>query len=80
MNKLNGAYAGANVSDMHVQGAIKALSAQELFSLRMESQCQQIRLYRLEVLGKTGRLLSPDQAAMQWIERFAATFDYQNPL
>lgn len=54
-------------------------SAQELFRLRMESQCQQIRRYRLEVLGETGRLLSPDEAALQWIERCAATFDAGMP-
>jgi hypothetical protein len=54
----------------------KALSGEELFRLRMESQCQQIKRYRLEVLGQTGRLLSPDQAAMQWIDLFAESFEH----
>jgi hypothetical protein len=43
----------------------------------MESQCQQIMRYRLQVLRESGRLLSCDEAAMEWIERFAAS--YGNP-
>jgi hypothetical protein len=77
MNKVNGAYVGANVSHMLGQGRAEELSGDELFRSRMESQCQQIRQYRVKVLEETGRLLSPDQAALQWIERFAATFDCQ---
>jgi hypothetical protein len=45
-----------------------------MFRLRMESQCHQIRRYRLQVLRESGRLLSSDEAALEWIERFAATF------
>ena len=50
-------------------------SAEELFRLRMESQCNQIKRYRLKILRESGRLLSADEAAIEWIERFAATFD-----
>ncbi len=51
------------------------LSRDELFRMRMESQCRHIKRYRLKVLRESGRLLSADEAAMEWIARFAATFD-----
>lgn len=60
------------------QGRMVTLSGEEAFRLRMESQCQQIMRYRLQVLRDSGRLLSPDEAALEWIERFAAS--YGNPL
>lgn len=50
-------------------------SAEELFRLRMERQCNHIKRYRLTILRERGRLLSADEAAREWIERFAATFD-----
>jgi hypothetical protein len=40
----------------------------------MEAQCHQIMRYRLQVLRESGRLLSPDEAALEWIERFAASY------
>lgn len=47
----------------------------ETFSLRMEAQCNEIRKYRQEVLRNEGRQLSQDQAALEWIERYADVFD-----
>jgi hypothetical protein len=44
----------------------------------MEQQCQQIKQYRQSMLRERGRLLSPDEAALEWIERYAATFDGGN--
>ena len=44
------------------------------FSERMEAQCCQIRRYRREVIRKEGRQLSPDEAAPEWIERYADSF------
>jgi hypothetical protein len=41
----------------------------------MEQQCHQIRQYRQSMLREGGRLLSPDEAALEWIERYAAIFD-----
>jgi hypothetical protein len=41
----------------------------------MEQQCHQIRKYRQSMLRDGGRLLSPNEAALEWIERYAATFD-----
>ncbi|NQX89534.1 MAG: hypothetical protein HRT77_12815 [Halioglobus sp.] len=57
-----------------------SLSSQEAFRLRMLNQCCHIRDYRQAVLKNTGRLLTPDEAAMEWIERYAATFDRDYPL
>jgi hypothetical protein len=51
------------------------LMGQDAFRLRMENQCLQIKEYRRAMLRECGRLLSPDEAALEWIERYAATFD-----
>jgi hypothetical protein len=40
----------------------------------MEAQCCQIRRYQREVIRKEGRELSPDEAALEWIERYADSF------
>ena len=44
------------------------------FRARMEAQCGQIDEYRMMVLRDEGRRLSRDEAAMEWIERHAATY------
>ena len=49
--------------------------AEDTFRTRMESQCHQIEQYRLALLRDSGILLSKDEAALEWIERFAETFD-----
>ena len=51
------------------------LMQRDVFQLRMENQCLQIKKYRRAMLRECGRLLSPDEAALEWIERYAATFD-----
>ncbi|MEZ5571895.1 MAG: hypothetical protein R3E64_07695 [Halioglobus sp.] len=63
------------MSNMVEQSREGTLSSEEAFRLRMESQCQHIHEYRLATLRESGRLLSPDEAAVEWIERYAATFD-----
>jgi hypothetical protein len=62
------------VSNAVEQSRVVTLSGEEKFRLRMESQCQQIMRYRLQVLRESGRLLSSDEAALEWIARYAATF------
>lgn len=54
---------------------IDMLSGQDAFRMRMEEQCRQILRYRQVMLRESGRNISPDEAALEWIERFAATFD-----
>jgi hypothetical protein len=77
-NKVHGAVARDDVSNAVEQSRVATLSGEAMFRLRMENQCQQIVRYRLQVLRESGRLLSSDEAAMEWIERFAAS--YGNPL
>ena len=91
MNNVNGAhyeteYSGGNVNNLAEQcragpdsaahSAAAILSREEIFRTRMESQCQQIKRYRLQVFRESGRLLSVDEAALEWIARFAASFDH----
>lgn len=49
-------------------------SRQEAFRTRMENQCREIERYRLEENSHGGRNLTLDEAAVEWIERFAADF------
>lgn len=42
--------------------------------MRMLEQLCQIHQYRLDMREEQGRALSPDDAAMEWIERYAALF------
>ena len=57
----------------------RAPLTQEAFRLRMQSQCLQIKAYRKAVLEESGRALSLDEAALEWIERYAASFDAAFP-
>jgi len=40
----------------------------------MQAQCDRIRRYRDQVLHEQGRALTYDEAAMEWIERYAEVF------
>ena len=70
---------GQQVVDVVANGVVQSRSdtvpQQDEFRLRMESQCHLIKKYRQDMLRDSGRLLSPDEAALEWIERYAATFD-----
>lgn len=48
----------------------------EAFRARMESQCRQIESYRRAVCEESGREISLEDAAKEWIERYAASFDW----
>lgn len=52
----------------------KTGESDQQFLARMESQCFQIDRYRWEVRRTEGRLLSEDEAAREWIQRYAADF------
>ena len=49
-------------------------SAGDSFLGRMKAQCASIEQYRVDVLHREGRQLSQDEAAAEWIERYAAEF------
>lgn len=51
----------------------------EQFLARMESQCFQIERYRWKIWLVEGRVLSEDEAAQEWIQRFAAEFARNRP-
>lgn len=40
----------------------------------MEDQCQQVERYRQMVMQSEGRQLSPDEAALEWIEHYAKEY------
>ncbi len=48
--------------------------ATDAFEGRMEAQCNEIRKYRQQLLENEGRRLSYDEAALEWVERYAALF------
>jgi hypothetical protein len=63
------------VSSRVIHSRTDTASGADAFRNRMEQQCHEIKLYRQSILRDFGRLLSPDEAALEWIERYAATFD-----
>ncbi|MEM8561324.1 MAG: hypothetical protein AAGF57_03780 [Pseudomonadota bacterium] len=44
------------------------------FAERMHAQCCEIRRYQQDVMRNEGRSISQDEAALEWIERFAEAF------
>ena len=51
--------------------------APEAFRRRMEAQCESIERYRQRVEREQHRSLSRDEAAMEWIERYADSFQWR---
>ncbi len=47
---------------------------QDAFRIRMEAQCSRIERYRHELMRKKGKPVSQDEAAQEWIERYAESF------
>ena len=54
------------------QGA--AIARRPDFRARMLAQCDQIEQYKTAVYHTQGRRLSWDEAALEWIDRYAETF------
>lgn len=50
------------------------MSGQDVFKARMEAQCYEVAKYRLAVARQEGRELTNDEAAFEWIGRYADTF------
>jgi c-di-GMP-binding flagellar brake protein YcgR len=53
---------------------VSFLDAEDAFRARMVEQLCHIEDYRLSVLRAEGRELAPEQAAAEWIEKFASHF------
>ena len=60
--------------DDHYELGIRFEEAEEAFKSRMVSQVCQIEHYKKQILEKEGRKLNGEQAAMEWISKFAADF------
>ena len=56
---------------------VEFLNTDDAYRTRMVEQLCHIEQYRLEVLHNEGRKLSAEQAALEWISKFAA--DFPNP-
>lgn len=56
------------------QIGVEFLDQQDLFRARMIEQVCQIENYRREMREKHGRALSSQEAALEWIGRFARSF------
>ncbi|RLQ20575.1 hypothetical protein DWB85_16870 [Seongchinamella sediminis] len=51
--------------------------AEDSFCARMQAQCEEIRAYQQQVMRSGERTLSLDQAAEEWIARYAESFSAQ---
>jgi hypothetical protein len=56
------------------QVGVEFLDQQDLYRARMIEQVCQIEHYRREMREKHGRALSSQEAALEWISRFARSF------
>lgn len=53
---------------------VQFLDPDDVFMTRMVEQVCQIENYKQEILRTEGRLLSPEEAATEWISNYAAKF------
>jgi len=65
-------------SPMEFEVGVRFASDDEFFRVRMMEQVCQIEAYRLRLLAEEGRELSSEQAAIEWIGKYAATFDAEH--
>jgi hypothetical protein len=62
--------------DMHRIG-VTFLEREDIFLVRMVEQICHIEHYKNEVIRKEGRTLTGQQAALEWIKRYATDFPRQ---
>lgn len=62
----------------HFEIGVEFLHQDDVFQVRMVEQVCHIEHYKREVLTKEGRNLSGQEAAQEWIAKYAAEF-YQDP-
>lgn len=60
--------------DGHYEAGVRFTDAAQHFKMRMVEQVCHIEHYKKEVLQLEGRELTSEQAAMEWIKRFAKDF------
>ncbi|MEE8056705.1 MAG: PilZ domain-containing protein [Pseudomonadales bacterium] len=59
----------------HYEIGVRFTNKAEAYKSRMVQQVCQIEHYKNMVFEKEGRILDGDQAAAEWIEKYAAEFD-----
>jgi hypothetical protein len=64
--------------DDHYDVGIKFADQQQAFLARMVEQICHIEQYKREIMDNEGRKLSSDEAAAEWIEKFAEKFPQSN--
>ena len=47
---------------------------EEIFYARMRAQCEEIEAYRLHVMHSESRKITLEEAAKEWIARYAKSF------
>lgn len=62
------------VSGSHFEVGVRFTDKEEAFKSRMVQQVCQIEQYKNMVYQRDGRLLDGDEAAAEWIEKYAAEF------
>lgn len=65
-----------NKVDNHYEVGVEFLNQQDLFRVRMVEQICHIEHYKNEVFVKEGRNLTGQEAAMEWIDKYANDFPH----
>jgi PilZ domain-containing protein len=68
-----------NCNEIGCELGVEFLSADDAFRARMVEQICHIENYRQSVFRAVGRLPSPEEAASEWVSRFAAHFPNHDP-
>jgi hypothetical protein len=71
---IEGAVAWCRSVESGYEVGVRFFSPQDQFCVRMVEQLCYIEDYRLQVESEEGRCLSSEQAAQEWIDRFADQF------
>ena len=74
MFEVAGVVAWCRTTEAGHEVGVRFLSQQDRFCVRMVEQLCYIEEYRAEVERVEGRRISSEQAASEWVERFAETF------
>lgn len=72
--RVEGRVAWCRPASAQFEIGVSFFSAQDAFCVRMVEQLCYIEDYRQQVAREEGRRLSSEQAALEWIERFADQF------
>ena len=75
--EVDGVVAWCRAAAEGFEVGVRFASQQDRFTARMVEQLAYIEEYRLQVEREEGRQLSAEQAAREWIERFAGRFPGQ---